>query len=126
MQDNTILHEFVKELKQNGFKVFTSAEDKNYSYCHFIKDDKIGYVQTDYFGGLSFSTVHKPCKGFGTGFGLNDLNNRVWQPTIKDAEKCFITAPNWATGNIGDIKKYKNWDEYINTPINKILTEREL
>jgi len=126
MQDNTILHEFVKELKQNGFKVFTSAEDKNYSYCHFIKDDKIGYVQTDYFGGLSFSTVHKPCKNFGTGFGLNDLNNRVWQPTIKDAENCFITAPNWATGNIGDIKKYKNWDEYVNTPINKILTEREL
>ena len=127
MKDNSILHEFVNTLKENGFKVYTSAGDENYSYCHFVKDNKIGYVQTDYFGGLTFSTVHIPNKNTGTGFGLNNINNRVFNPTIEDAEEAFMIAPNWATyEQRNSVVKYESWENYLSKPVNQILKQIEL
>lgn len=127
MKDNSILHDFVKLLKENGFAVYTSDPDEDYSCCYFVKNNRIGYVQTDYFGGLSFSTVHKGNRETGTGFGLNDMDNRVFEPTIEHAENAFIIAPYWATnGQRNSVVKYKSWDEYIQQPVNRILKKREL
>ena len=124
---NELLHKFVKDLKENGFKVYTSDQKEDYSYCHFVKDNKIGYVQTDYFGGLTFSTVHKPFKNIGTGFGLNDTDNRVFNPTIEDAEKSFMIAPNWATyKQRNSVVKYESWEDYLSKPVNQILKQVEL
>jgi len=123
---NELLHNFVQTLKENGFKVYTSSREEDYTYCHFVEGDNIGYVQTSYFGGLQFSTVHKPCKEFGTGFGLNE--DGIYNPTIVIAREAFVRIPiYWQyKSNTEAVKKYKNWEEYINTPINRILKEREL
>ncbi len=124
---NELLHKFVKDLKENGFKVYTSDPKEDYSYCHFVKDDKIGYVQTDYFGGLTFSTVHKGNRNIGSGFGLNDIDNRVFNPTIEDAEKAFMIAPSWATSDQRkSVVKYESWEDYKSKPVNQILKEIEL
>lgn len=81
-------------------------------------------MQEAYFGGLSFSTVHKGCKKFGTGFGLTEEG--ICEPTLQHAIACFITAPNWAKGDMRVIVKYKSWEDYLSNSINRILREREL
>ena len=125
------LAEFVKELKENGFKVYTSDKKDKYAWIHFVKDDKIGYCQIGYFGHYSFETVHKPCKEAGTGFSVYDETN---EPTIQKANECLVIAPGWAINrkkygaNVRDNKiiKYKNWDDYISLPINQILKEKQV
>jgi hypothetical protein len=124
MDNSNLLLDYIKTLKDAGFKVYTSDNKEIPTYCYFVKDDKIGYVQDDYFGGLSFSTVHMGGKEFGTGFGLTERG--IVEPTLKDAYSCFILAPNWAKGNISIIKKYKSWEDYTARPINQILKHREL
>ena len=51
----SLFTEYVETLKEAGFKCYTSDTKENPTYCHFVKDNKIGYVQEAYFGGLSFS-----------------------------------------------------------------------
>ena len=120
---NQLLHDFVTELKKNGFDVYTSSKDNGYSYCFFVKDDKIGYVESDYFFGLNFSTVHKPCQAFGTGFGLN---RAVTEPKIENALQCFMVCPDTYRNYKGveTIKKYSDWAEYISK--NTILSYRKI
>ena len=120
----SLFTEYVETLKGAGFKCYTSDTKEKPTYCYFVKDNKIGYVQEAYFGGLSFSTVHKGCKKFGTGFGLTE--NGICEPTLQHAVDCFILAPNWAKRDIGAIVKYKSWDEYLSNPVNRILKNREL
>lgn len=129
MKDLELLHNFVKLLKLNGFKVFTSDSNKNYSYCHFTKNDNIGYVQAGYYGGLEFSTVHKPNRFCGTGFCLysGELGEQVHIPTIEHANKTFIKYPSWAKNvDKNNVIKYKSWDEYKQNPINNICKIIEL
>lgn len=120
---NELLHNFVAKLKENDFKVYTSDNKDDYSYCHIVKDDRIGYIQSSYFGGLDFSTVHKPCSKFGTGFGIS---SNIYKPTLSDALETFIFAPIWAKGDLTTIKKYKSWDDYLSLPINEILLNKEV
>jgi hypothetical protein len=121
------MSEFIIELKESGFKVYTSDKKENPSYIHFVKDDKIGYCQNSDFGMWSFSTVHKPCRECGTGFNVVD---RIEYPTIKLAESCLVNIPQWAAHDRkysnGVVKKYKDWNDYIIQPINQILKQIEL
>jgi hypothetical protein len=110
-----LLENFLTTLKAAGFEVY--VPEKPSTYAHFVKDNKIGYVQEAYFGGLEFSTVHKPSHENGTGFGLN--RNGLFNPTIKDAEMAFMIAPYKSYS--GTIKKYKSWGEYISSPVNQII-----
>jgi hypothetical protein len=110
-----LLENFLTTLKENGFNVYVPENPS--TYAHFVKDNNIGYVQVGYFGGLEFSTVHKPCNRYGTGFGLNH-DNGIIDPTIEDAEKAFACSPDWGNPNV---EKYKSWDEYISSPVNQII-----
>ena len=105
------LKEFINKLKQVGFKVY-GPKDLT-TYCYFVQDNNIGYVQSDDFG-FCFTTVHKPCRSCGTGLSMyrDDI------PTIKKAKDCFIMYPSWAISYHKDIKKYKNWEEFKNHPSN--------
>jgi len=112
MEIQEIFKNYIKELKNNGFAVYTSDTKEQPSYINFTKDNKIGYCQYDRFGGVTFSTVHKPCKECGTGFRVTE-NDGTYEPTIKDAESSLIFAPNWATPKDKQaIVKYKSWEEY--------------
>ena len=106
------LKEFIKVLKENGFKVY--APKKMSTYCHFVKNGNIGYVERGDFG-FNFSSVHKPNKGCGTGYSIH---RDVYEPTIKKAEDCFCVQLN--------VKKYKDWEDYLKSPINRIIETEEV
>ncbi len=115
------LLEFVKELKNKGFKVYAPAEVT--TYCNFVKDDKIGYVERGDYG-FNFGTVHKPCRECGTGFSIH---REVNYPTVEMAGDCLALAPHWADRSMAEaVKKYKNWEDYMSNPINKITPKVEL
>lgn len=103
------MDEFIQELKENGFTVFTSDKKDNPTYLHFSKDNKIGYMQEERFGGFSFSTVHKPCREYGTGFRIA---SEVSEPTIELAYKSFAFS-GWPIPDPQNIRKYSSVDEYI-------------
>ncbi len=115
------LLEFVKELKAKGFKVYAPA--KITTYCHFVKDDQIGYLERGEYG-FNFSSVHKPCHECGTGYQIHREINR---PTVEMAEDCLVLAPHWAwSKDVLATKKYKNWEDYTNLPINNIIPDVEI
>jgi len=116
---------FVKELLDNGFRVFTSENRQAWektSYVHFEKNGNIGYCQLNVFGGFDFSTCHKPCRECGTGYRLN---SEGVNPTIEWAESTFIDAPHWARSNARKaIRKYNGVDDYVENE--RVLTQIEL
>jgi hypothetical protein len=115
------LLEFAQVLKNNGFKVY--APEKYTTYCNFVKDDKIGYCEVNDWGSFNFSTVHKACRECGTGYSMH----REVCPEVKMAEDCFVMAPDWANSqDFKAIRKYKNWEEYVSEPINRLLRVVEL
>ena len=115
------LLEFVGELKSHGFKVY--ASENLTTYCHFVKGDKIGYVERGDFG-FNFSTVHKPCTECGTGFGME---RETYNPKVQMAEDCLLLAPHWASNrDLQAVKKYKNWEDYVNATENRWSPQVEL
>lgn len=129
------LNEFINELKENGFSVYTSDNKENISYCYFVKNNKIGYCEYNDFGYYSFGTVHKPCKEAGTGFRIHD---EITEPTIDHVKDCFIHRPSWYRFNntcnycgqslykTDPVVKYKDWNDYINSSMGSILKYRQL
>jgi len=96
---------FAELLKENGFNVYKTKSD---TYFYFVKDNKIGYCQTDHFFGIDISTVHKPCKECGTGFGVIQRKD---SPTVEDAEKAFYIPSDFSNYS-NSVKKYSDWKEY--------------
>jgi hypothetical protein len=107
------LTNFANLLKSSGFDVIVdrwSHSTEPLTYFHFHKDGKIGYTQEDRFKGFSFSTVHRPCREVGTGFGIEDNA----EPTIDNALKAFTFAPHWAKkSDLPHIKKYASLAEFL-------------
>ena len=119
-QTNTVfaselLQQTADMIKAEGMQVYYSewsSSKAKPTYFHFTDGKNLGYCQQGYFGGVRFSTVHKPCRECGTGYGLDD-DPGTYNPTIQDAKRAFILAPNWAnSSDIKAIKKYANWEEY--------------
>jgi hypothetical protein len=111
------------DLLKHGFKIYTSDNMENVGYFHYVKDGNIGYAQEEYFGGISFSSVHKPNRQTGTGFRITEEG--IPNATVQDAMKAFITAPTWAKDK-NSVVKYKSWDDYLSTPTNGILTQHQI
>jgi len=112
-----LLQNTAQMIKDAGYKVFYSVWKTlggKPSYFHFTDGTKIGYCQEAYFGGIQFSTVHKPSTQAGTGFALNDDPGN-YNPTIKDAEKALSHGmPGWFIRRAKGWKptKYESWEEY--------------
>lgn len=115
------LMEFIEKLKAGGFQVY--APRNMTTYAHFVKDDKIGYVERGDYG-FNFSTVHKPCRECGTGYSIH---RDVSYPTIEMAKDSLVMAPHWASfTDVQAIKKYKNWEDYTSYPQNKWSSQVEV
>lgn len=109
------INAYANLLLNNGFDLLIPNNPETSTYFHFSKDNKIGYCQLAYNNwGISFSSVHKPCRECGTGFGFDDSYTGVESPTIEDAEKTFIIAPNWAKPTDRKaVRKWNDFDDYI-------------
>lgn len=111
---NETFNKFANLLLNNGFDILVPENPNNWNYLTFTKNNKIGYCQLARYGdAVSFSTVHKPCKEVGTGYGLDESNTGV-EPTIENAIRAFIFAPNWAKPHdVKAVVKYKDFQEYL-------------
>lgn len=110
VQLERVLKDFVEDLLKENFRVFVC--EKSPTFCKYVKDDNIGYVQTNrYKTGLDFSTVHKANRDIGTGF---QVASDVVKPTIEMAEQAFMLAPHWCSSSrLSSVVKYKSWDQYL-------------
>lgn len=100
----------IRKLLENGYSVYVSNADfyQECCYCFFVKNDKIGYVETDLCG-FSFSTVNKPCSEVGTGFVIHKGSFSL----ILAEESRLTTSPEWVKGAYRSaVKKYRDWKEF--------------
>jgi hypothetical protein len=114
------LKDFIETLKKERFDIYIPAHTNNITYCHFVKNDNIGYVQYDRICGFSFSSIHHSNQKTGTGF---NIHREIINPTVSHAYDCFVHYPAWASSSDKKAtKKYRNWDDFINvnTSIHKI------
>jgi len=116
------LQDVADMLKKEGMKIYIDNWKHSKSkptYFHFTDGKNIGYCQTERFGGVRFSTVHKPCKEAGTGFAIQDYLETIFNPTIEDARKAFSIIPaGYPLATYQDkIKKFKDWEEYANSKL---------
>jgi hypothetical protein len=120
------MKEYIKEfinnvLLKNGISVML-PENEASNYAFFFIGPQMFYFQKDYFNGqIRFSTVHKPCKKYGTGFSLNDPYKGPAIETvdieyINNLRKLYFDI--WRNKNV---EQYKSFNEYLNSPINQIL-----
>lgn len=118
-----LLRDYLRFLLNEGFKVYVTEPEENrkITYAHFVEGSNIGYVQDADFGGLSFSTVHKPNADSGTGFRTDD---GVYEPTLEHARGTFVKAPYWGSGK--SVVKYKNWSDYTKSSHGSILKKVEV
>ena len=98
----TFLH-YAEEIKNLGYKVYVNDVSKGYSFGNYgyIINEKgeVGYFQLGDFGyGVSFSTKHKPCGHFGTGFGLDSWDNLPREITKEVVDRVFMHHPSWVSG----------------------------
>lgn len=118
---NELVKEFVEELLNNGFQVFTSEplhDNEKLYHFHYEKNGKIAYFEHNDLLGFNFSSVHKPRTNIGSGFG-DDNNWGGWRyPSIALAKEAFGN-PVWA-GNY-NVSKYKSIEDYFTTRTNNIL-----
>lgn len=117
--ENQDLEEVVNNAKEKGYKVYTFQSSGNIKQIFIVnQENQIGSCSA-YFSGVNFSSVHKPDKDIGTGFRVSG--------EFADPEKldiCFRNYPAWPTNK--NVVKYKSWEEYISSPINRILKYYEL
>lgn len=112
---NERFNNYANLLLNNGFDLLIPKSPETSNYLHFSKNDKIGYCQLSYNKwGVYFSSVHKPCRECGTGFGFDDSYTGVENPTIEDAEKTFIIYPHWAEPvQKKAVIKFNDFEDYI-------------
>jgi len=80
---------YINQLKTNGLRVYKNV--KRDTYIFFENEmGQLGYCQFDQYQGFKFSTVHKPNKNSGTGYGLAN----TFEPTLQHALNCFVIAPH--------------------------------
>jgi hypothetical protein len=110
---NTELYSVARIAIGAGFKVWTFKTSSKYISQIYVTDDKnIITCQAEY-SGVKFSTVHKPNKSVGTGFGINE--EHVINVTVDDIKSYLkITCPNWVSSkDIRNTQKWANFDEWL-------------
>lgn len=117
--ENQKLEKVISIAKEKGYKVYTFQSSGNIKQIFIVnQENQIGSCSA-HFSGVNFSSVHKPDEEIGTGFRVSG--------EFADPEKldiCFRNYPSWPTNK--NAVKYKSWEEYVSSPINRILKYYEL
>tara|TARA_R110002074_G_scaffold29553_1_gene84527 strand:- start:176 stop:595 length:420 start_codon:yes stop_codon:yes gene_type:complete len=106
-----------------GWEVAATNDQRGTTYIHFSDDGKnVGYAQQERYGGVTFSTVHKPNSKCGTGFAVTDRDSGNFDPTLVDAREAFMFAPHWAMQRDREaVQKFDSFPSYLESPMNKIV-----
>ena len=112
-----MLQVVIGRAKAQGLQVWTFDSDDAEIKQVFVTDGTRIASISRILGGLSVSSVHKPCRECGTGFGLS---GHWGETTMDDAIKMLpaamtMTAPSWATtADRAAVRKWASWEEYMN------------
>lgn len=110
MDRTTIFAQAVDIVKGMGYKCFFPrfyTLQKQPTYCFITDGANIGYMQTDELDyGICFSTIHKPNKKHGEGFGI--ANNVPLDKITKELIERTIDSKNKKT----NVKKYTSWEDF--------------
>lgn len=122
MDRSIILLQAVEVVKSFGYKCFFPRYytlQKQPTYCYITDGVNIGYMQANEFGyGICFSTIHKPNKKHGNGFGI--ANNVPLDKITKELIERTIENKN----SKAKVDKYTSWEDYTkNSLTGKICEE---
>lgn len=122
MDRSIILLQAVEVVKSFGYKCFFPRYytlQKQPTYCYITDGVNIGYMQANEFGyGICFSTIHKPNKKHGNGFGI--ANNVPLDKITKELIERTIENKN----SKAKVEKYTSWEDYTkNSLTGKICEE---
>jgi hypothetical protein len=122
MDRSIILLQAVEVIKSFGYKCFFPRYytlQKQPTYCYITDGVNIGYMQANEFGyGICFSTIHKPNKKHGNGFGI--ANNVPLDKITKELIERTIENKN----SKANVEKYASWEDYTkNSLTGKICEE---
>lgn len=122
MDRSIILLQAVEIVKSFGYKCFFPrfyTLQKQPTYCCITDGTNIGYMQANDFGyGICFSTIHKPNKKHGNGFGI--ANNVPLDKITKELIERTIENKN----SKAKVEKYTSWEDYTkNSLTGKICEE---
>lgn len=122
MDRSIILLQAVEVVKSFGYKCFFPRYytlQKQPTYCFITDGVNIGYMQANEMGyGICFSTIHKPNKKHGNGFGI--ANNVPLDKITKELIERTIENKN----SKAKVEKYTSWEDYTkNSLTGKICEE---
>lgn len=122
MDRNIILLKAVEVVKSFGYKCFFPRYytlQKQPTYCFITDGTNIGYMQANELGyGICFSTIHKPNKKHGNGFGI--ANNVPLDKITKELIERTIENKN----SKAKVDKYTSWEDFTkNSLTGKICEE---
>lgn len=122
MDRSIILLQAVEDVKSFGYKCFFPrfyTWQKQPTYCYITDGTNIGYMQANELGyGICFSTIHKPNKKHGSGFGI--ANNVPLDKITKELIERTINNKN----SKANVEKYASWEDYTkNSLTGKICEE---
>lgn len=112
MKDRNLFLQNAEKIKALGFEVYV-VEDPYWCFGYAVKGNRFGYFQADEWAGtVRFSTCHKPCREWGTGFACQDPWHGLTAPTAADVLASFETPPYWH-GKPVKVKRYANFEEFL-------------
>ena len=114
-----MLQVVIGRAKAQGLQVWTFDSDDAEIKQVFVTDGTRIASISRILGGLSVSSVHKPCLECGTGFGLSLENDRRELSTEEASGAMSVAmdmvAPRWATRSQRKaVRKWASWEEYMN------------
>lgn len=102
------MNALAQQVKDLGFRVFVRNDGDTYAF--FTNGKSFGYVQKDYFGGYSISSVHIPNHTSGTGFQISKPD----ELTAENLSSAFCIAPYWADWRSQtSVKQYANEKAFL-------------
>lgn len=124
MDRSIILLQAVEVVKSFGYRCFFPrfyTLQKQPTYCFITDGTNIGYMQSNDLGNaMCFSTIHKPNRKHGEGFGIAD-NVPLDKITKGLIERTFFGVP--LRVNTKYISKYKSWEDYIKNSLTAKICE---
>lgn len=121
MDRSIILLQAVEVVKSFGYKCFFPRYytlQKQPTYCFITDGTNIGYMQANEFGyGICFSTIHKPNKKHGNGFGIAD--NVPLDRITKGLIENTIDSKNIKA----KVDKYTSWEDFTKNSLTAQICE---
>lgn len=102
----------IQIVKRLGFTVYMRKPTDRFML--FTEGNNIGYLQLDFGGGYSLTTVHMPNTTTGTGFSIG-RHLSADDLTAEKLREAFVVIPHglYGRGSNGDtVRKYRDIDHY--------------